>query len=145
MGCRQFTKKTSAFTLIEILVVAVIVGILTALAVPTYGKYIETSRARSAWKILKNIRICERTFKLESGGFLAISEAEAPTADSKWSQIQMDNPNKAQSAIGYRFWVDTAGGTFSGSARRMTHNGVYTINEAGQIQVTEGSLPAVGY
>ncbi len=124
--------------------VAVIVGVLTALAVPTYGKYIETSRARSAWKILKNIRNGERIVKLESGSFLVISEAEAPTADTKWNQIQMDNPNKAQSAIGYRFWVDVASGTFSGRARRTTNNGVYTINEAGQIQVTEGSLPVVG-
>lgn len=145
MDCRRFTKKIKAFTLIEVLVVTIIVGILTVLAVPTYGKYIETSRARSAWKILKNIRNGERVFKLESGNFQAIDEGEAPTADIKWNKIQMDNPNRAQASIGYRCWVDVTSGTFYGRARRITNNGVYTINEEGQIQVTEGSLPVVGY
>ena len=144
MDYRRFTKNSNAFTLVEVLVVVVIVGVLTALAIPTYAKYIETSRARSAWKVLKNIRNGERTFRLESGNFLAITEAAAPTADTEWNKIQMDNPNKAQSAIGYRFWVDVASGTFSGRARRMTNNGIYTINEAGQIQ-GEANLPTVGY
>jgi Tfp pilus assembly major pilin PilA len=131
----------------EVLVVLAIVALLTVLTVPTYSRYIETSRARSAWKILKNIRNGERMFKLESGNFLAISEGDAPTADSQWNKIQMDNPNKAQASIGYLCWVDVAGGTFLGRARRTANlfNGVYTINEEGQVQITEGGLPPVGY
>ena len=149
MDYQRFTRNIKAFTLVEVLVVVVMIGIITALALPSYTKSIEKSRARSAWKVLKNIRNGERIVKSESGSFLAISETVAPTADTDWNKIQMDNPNRASGSIGYRFWVDLSSGIFQGRARRVLSNGssigVYTIDDGGEIQVTEGSLPAVGY
>ena len=49
-------KNKKAFTLTELLFVVVIVGVLTAVAVPQYQKMIERTRAMNAYAIMESIR-----------------------------------------------------------------------------------------
>ncbi|MDR0291940.1 MAG: prepilin-type N-terminal cleavage/methylation domain-containing protein [Elusimicrobium sp.] len=49
-------NKQKGFTLLEMLVVVFIIGILAAIAVPSYKKAVERSKATEAFEILSNIR-----------------------------------------------------------------------------------------
>jgi prepilin-type N-terminal cleavage/methylation domain-containing protein len=76
-------RKTNrkGFTMIELMVVVVIVGVLAAIAVPMYGKYI------------KNARLTESTARI----------GEVVTASKAWAQENMD-------ASGNPIWPSAAGG-----------------------------------
>lgn len=50
-------KKHSGFTLIEIMVVVVIIGILAAIAVPQYTQYVQRSRLVEASSLLSGLRV----------------------------------------------------------------------------------------
>ena len=54
--------RRRAFTLIELLITAVIVGILSTLAVMTYGKSLEIAHGRDAEAVLRAIYTAERAF-----------------------------------------------------------------------------------
>lgn len=63
------TNKKEAFTLIELLVVVLIIGILTAVAVPQYQKAVEKTRATEAMFILKSIRELQDVYFLTHGTY----------------------------------------------------------------------------
>ncbi len=105
------------FTLIELLVVVLIVGVLSAIAVPQYSKAVERSRSAEA---LTNGRVL-----LDSTN-RALSErpSEAPV-----TQASLD--------------VKISGGTWTGSGVYKTEDFTYTLLPAG-IQVTR-DLDGDGY
>ncbi len=80
---RHFRRKPNqkGFTMIELMVVVVIVGILAAIAVPLYGKYV------------KNARVSECTGRM----------GEVITAAKAWAQENQD-------AAGNPLWPAGAGG-----------------------------------
>lgn len=57
-------KKKKGFTLIEVLVVVLIIGILATIAFPSYTKAVEKSRAREAVQVLSTISLGEQREKL---------------------------------------------------------------------------------
>ena len=57
------------FTLIEMMVVVVIIGILAAIAVPLYSKTVERTRIAEAVDILKAIRDAEMRYAMEFGDY----------------------------------------------------------------------------
>lgn len=59
-------KKRRGFTLIEVLVVVLIVGILAAIAFPSYTRAVEKSRTREAVQVLSAIALGEQREKLAS-------------------------------------------------------------------------------
>jgi len=57
------------FTLIEIMIVVLIIGILTTIAVPMYRKTIETSKATDALAILNTIANANRMYQLDNNAY----------------------------------------------------------------------------
>ena len=96
-----------AFTLIELLVVVLIIGILSAVALPQYQKAVHKSRMAEAYPILKamwtacELDVLERGAKISDGCF-----ASFDTAD-------IDLPNTSN----------------SGSYERETKNFVYSFHD----------------
>lgn len=60
-----------AFTLMELLIVVLIIGILAMLATPMYRKTIETSKATNAVSILNMIANANRMYQLDNNAYLS--------------------------------------------------------------------------
>ena len=63
----NFNKMLKGFTLVEILIVVVIIGILATVAIPTYFKYVERGYASDAKVQIKNILQNAELYRQETG------------------------------------------------------------------------------
>ncbi len=63
----KIMKKKSAFTLLEVMVVTIIVGILAALALPNYFLAIERMRANNARQTLLEIYAAQKRYFSQNG------------------------------------------------------------------------------
>ena len=66
-----FIKKKSGFTMLELLMVVIIIGILATLALPQYMGFVEKARAAEAISTIGAIRTAENLYKLENGTYSA--------------------------------------------------------------------------
>lgn len=64
----QNTNK-KGFTLLELMVVVVIIGVLSVLAVPQFAKSRETSRLQSALPLLRTIALGNKMHKLDNNSY----------------------------------------------------------------------------
>ena len=90
-------KKIKGFTLLEILIVVIIVGILAALAIPYYVKTAESSKAAEAYANLNALRQAEWVYYGKSGNF---------ADDGEWTWLNIENPNDIPSPSRlFFYWI----------------------------------------
>jgi len=64
-----YIRQQNGFTLMELLVVVLMIGILTAVALPQYKKTVEKSRAVEGLAIMKSYIQAQETFYLANGHY----------------------------------------------------------------------------
>jgi type IV pilus assembly protein PilA len=134
-------RRPRGFTLIELMIVVVIVGILATLAVVGYRKLIQSSHVSEATGMVQSIRVAQEGYHAETQQYANVSRsltdyypaapvyqivtawgAQAPYADVSWSSlpVHVDGPV----LFGYATVAGIAAGTVPPS---VTVNGTALV------------------
>ena len=73
----QRRKSIRGLTLIELLMVIVIVGVLAAIAIPTYSNYMQRARRADAKTALQQVQAAQEMWRAERGQYCTDATAEA--------------------------------------------------------------------
>ena len=64
-------RRKEGWTLLEVMVVVVIVGILATIAIPAYNDYVTRSRRSDAFTALETVRAAQEMYRAEKGFYAA--------------------------------------------------------------------------
>ncbi len=131
-------KKKSGFTLIELVVVLVIIGILSIVAVPMYRGYVSRAMAAEGRALLGSVAASEKIYYAEHGGYFVVGntgfdvtldvDARMNTYFQTYS-VACANAN----ASGFQDFTGTANGT--GEANNIVVTFAQTANNPPTITV----------
>lgn len=66
-----------AFSFLEFLIVVIIIGVLTAIAIPTYGDYVTRSKTSKMLKDIRPLKAAISDYKAIHGKFMPVSKDES--------------------------------------------------------------------
>lgn len=113
----------NGFTLIELLVVVLIVGILSAIAIPQYTRAVEKSRVSEAVSVLRSMKDAQQAYRLINGEYASDInklEIEFPGNDVMVSGDSRKNTK-------YYSYRAISGPDFYGVANRIPTNQYYIV------------------
>ena len=123
--------KDKAFTLIELTVVIIIIGILASIALPMYNSLVERSRTSEAVSTLKAILDAQKRSALEfeayAGGWGGLDINV--TVDGKYYNFSLDSPT-----------FGDAVNDIVATAERYGSGYTITIDELGNFSCSDGSI-----
>lgn len=129
--------RRAGFTLVELMIVLIVLGILVGVAVPSYQNYViraNRTEARAALlEISQNLERCFTRFNRYDHANCTLNPAPPYLTPNKAYQIQI--PQRTQTA----FTVEAV--PQGRQAARDTLCGVFRINQAGQRTVTGSGTP----
>lgn len=107
------------FTLLELIVVIIIIGILATLGFTQYAKMVEKGRTAEAKMILGQLRTAEESYRLENGVYVTFSATSA--------SLPIEAPTACATTHYFSYGVVAAGTaaapTFTATATRCTTGG----------------------
>jgi prepilin-type N-terminal cleavage/methylation domain-containing protein len=132
-----------AFTMLELMTVVIILGILTAIALPNYLRFVEQARADQAITYLKVIRTGEKIYYADNSAYIACGSA-AGGASANAAAIKT-NLGVEVTTEAYNFYIaapSSPSGTFTATAKRLSNDKTITLNQDGTWGGTSSFVPA---
>lgn len=120
-------RKTTGITLVELMFVLVIVGILVALAYPSYVDYVRKGKRGDAQHLLMNWAVNQEIFRSNNISYAADNNAALPAP-------ALDNYGFTAtniSATSYTLTATATGDQLNDTARDGTNCSVLTVTHAG--------------
>jgi prepilin-type N-terminal cleavage/methylation domain-containing protein len=126
-------RKTSGFTLIELMIVVVIIGVLAALAIPRFMTSAAKSKQSEAKQLLKQVYSMQRAYFMLNESYCLDGVSASTAAPDAFSQIHVEIMPSAR----YTYTMACAVNTFTCTATaNIDDDGTidtWTIDNDGQL------------
>ncbi|MBD3169190.1 MAG: prepilin-type N-terminal cleavage/methylation domain-containing protein [candidate division Zixibacteria bacterium] len=133
-------KNQKGFTLIELMIVVVIIGILAALAIPRFMQATTKSKQSEAKQLLKQIYTMQRAYRQEFDTYACNGLSASSGAPNGFTTLGVE----IQSSARYTYAMVAAQNTFTctatGNLDDDVTNDVWTIDQTGALTCTTNDV-----
>ncbi|EGR0669947.1 TPA: prepilin-type N-terminal cleavage/methylation domain-containing protein [Vibrio vulnificus] len=143
------TKKQQGFTLIELMIVVAVIGVLAAIAIPQYQKYVAKAEVASALATLTGLKTNVEAYAVENGAFpdgttsgQSVTDLGAPTTIPSGSVTFTAGANGAGS-ITFEFGATGVSNLITSKKFLLARDssGTWTCDGTAATPVTDDLLP----
>ncbi|MCA0934860.1 pilin [Vibrio alginolyticus] len=139
-------KKQQGFTLIELMIVVAVIGVLAAIAIPQYQKYVAKAEVAAALASMAGVKTNVEAYTVEYGAFPAASQSSALGVPSSIPQGTMAfDPvtSSAQGSIDFTFSASNVSSLLTSKKFELerSSDGAWTCQASASDPVDAALLP----